>query len=79
MHVVIVYCRRAVGPWVLFECVVVNAKESIRASNRRKRNPSGDVVELDERISSLVIDVAEDGEENWHPKVLSRGNHQASQ
>jgi hypothetical protein len=60
-----VHGRRAVSTWVLLESVVVNAKESIGTSNRREGNPCGDVVELDERISSLVIDVAEDGEENW--------------
>jgi hypothetical protein len=63
VHVVVVHGRRTAGTWVLLESVVVNAKEPIGTSNRRERIPSGDVVELDERISSLVIDVAEDGEE----------------
>jgi hypothetical protein len=67
VYVVVVHIRRAVRwhPWVLLGSVVVNAKEPIGTSNRRKGNPSGDVgVGLDERISSLVIDVAEDAEEN---------------
>jgi hypothetical protein len=48
----------------LLEGVVVDAEKSVRASNRRKRNLSGDFIQLDERVGSLIVDVTEDGEED---------------
>jgi hypothetical protein len=39
-------------------------EKPIGTSDRRKRNGSGDLVGLDERIGGLITDVTEDGEDN---------------